>query len=111
MAPTRHEWDAPLAHLRSLPFIRELDFDAEGKTIDLTTPRGRHRMSVEVKRSYLDRTLVNAILSHAPERSAGGKISLLRTHHGRFAPGTRALLQPQRPKFGEEEEEDFFEGE
>ncbi|MEO8598144.1 MAG: type IV toxin-antitoxin system AbiEi family antitoxin [Candidatus Solibacter sp.] len=71
MASERHEWDAPLAHLRSIPFIRELDFDSARKTIDLTTPRGRHRLSVEVKRSYLDRTLVNAILSHAPERSSG----------------------------------------
>jgi len=40
-------------------------------TIDLATPRGQHRLSVEVKRSYLDRTLVNAILSQAPGRSTG----------------------------------------
>ena len=39
--------------------------------IELTTPRGRHRLSVEVKRSYLDRSLVNAILSQATKESSG----------------------------------------
>jgi hypothetical protein len=71
MAPARQEPDAPLAHLRSLPFIRRLRFDPAEDTIELTTPRGRHRLSVEVKRSYLDRSLVNAILSLAPEESSG----------------------------------------
>jgi hypothetical protein len=71
MAPSRQEWDAPLAHLRSLPFIRSLRFDPTEETIELTTPRGMHRLFVEVKRSYLDRGLVNAILSRAPEKSSG----------------------------------------
>jgi hypothetical protein len=71
MALARHAWDAPLAHLRSLPFIRGLHFDPAEDTIELTTPQGRHRLSVEVKRSYLDRSLVNAILSRAPEGSSG----------------------------------------
>ncbi len=71
MAPARQPWDAPLAHLRSLPFIRALHFAPAEETIELTTSRGRHRLSVEVKRSYLDRTLVNAILSHASGGSSG----------------------------------------
>lgn len=72
MAASRQEWKAPLAHLRALPFVREIDFDPAAETLELTTPRGRHRLSVEVKRSYLDRTLVNAMLSQS-SGGAGGK--------------------------------------
>src|SRR5581483_1545391 len=72
MAASRLEWKAPLAHLRALPFVREIDFDPAAEILELTTPRGRHRLSVEVKRSYLDRTLVNAMLSQA-SGGAGGK--------------------------------------
>src|SRR5947209_16588493 len=73
MATGRREREAPLAHLRSLPFIRAFHFDPTGQTIELATPGGRHRLSVEVKRSYLDRALVNAILSHAPGESQGNR--------------------------------------
>jgi hypothetical protein len=77
MVPARKECDAPLAHLRTLPFIRNLHFypaknagdQPEDGVVELTTPRGRHRLSVEVKRSYLDRGLVNAILSRALAKS------------------------------------------
>ena len=71
MAPLRKEWNAPLTHLRALPFVRELHFDPAAEALELTTPRGRYRLSVEVKRSYLDRTLVNAILSQATGVSEG----------------------------------------
>jgi hypothetical protein len=71
MAPARQEYDAPLAHLRSLPFVSGLHFRPAEGTLDLTTPRGRHRLIAEVKRSYLDRGLVNAILSRAREESPG----------------------------------------
>ncbi len=73
MVTARKECSTPLAHLRALPFIRNLHFHpaknagdqpADG-AVELTTSRGRHRLSVEVKRSYLDRGLVNAILSRA----------------------------------------------
>jgi hypothetical protein len=71
MAKAGKEWEASMGRLRSLPFIRKLDFDPAAGMIELTTPRGRHRLSVEVKRSYLDRSLVNAILSHSPKGSTG----------------------------------------
>ena len=50
--------------------MRALHFDPASETLELTTPRGRHQLSVEVKRSYLDRALVNAILSQASGGSA-----------------------------------------
>lgn len=71
MADSRREWNAPLVHLRALPFVRELHYDPAAQALELTTPRGRHRLSVEIKRSYLDRTLVNAILSQATGVSQG----------------------------------------
>lgn len=77
MAASRQSWETPLAHVRALPFVREIDVDPAGQTLALTTPRGRHRLSVEVKRSYLDRTLVNAMLSQA-SRVAGARIVLAR---------------------------------
>src|SRR5579884_312304 len=83
MAASRQEWDGPLAHLRAVPFIREIHFDPAAKTLELTTPRGRHRLSVEVKRSYLDRTLVNAMLSQA-SGGAGGKRRTKRMGGGRI---------------------------
>ncbi len=71
MAPARQAYDAPVAHLRSLPFVSDLHFYPAEGTLELTTPRGRHRLSTEVKRSYLDRGLVNAILSRAREDPPG----------------------------------------
>lgn len=83
MASSRQEWESPLAHLRALPFVRGIDFDPAAETLELTTPRGRHRLSVEVKRSYLDRTIVNAMLSQA-DGGAGGKRRTKRMGGARF---------------------------
>jgi hypothetical protein len=74
MPLSQKEIEAPLAHLRSLPFVQDLGFFPAGNgpdrgtdaMLELTTPRGRYRFSVEVKRSYLSQSLVNAILSRPP---------------------------------------------
>jgi len=66
MAPPRSSWEAALAHLRALPFLRALHFDPPGKTLHLSTPAGTHRLPVETTRSYLDQSLLNAILVRAP---------------------------------------------
>ena len=51
--------------------VRALHFDPANETIELTTPRGRYRFTVEIKTSYLDRSVVNAILSRASEQTSG----------------------------------------
>ncbi len=71
MTPARQPYEASLAHLRSIPFVSGLRFQPAEGALELTTPRGRHRLFAEVKRSYLDRGLVNAILSRAREESTG----------------------------------------
>jgi len=70
MAHVPKELEAPLAHLRSLPFIRNLRFlpadtpayrEYDG-IVELTTSLGRSRLPVLIKRTWLNQSLVNAIL-------------------------------------------------
>src|SRR5690242_2151070 len=80
MALARKEPVGALSHLRSLPFIRDLHYLPVGKTedpeddgtLELTTPHGRYRLSVEIKRSYLSDSMVNAVLSRVPDQVQGG---------------------------------------
>jgi hypothetical protein len=66
--PTRDE--PQFARIRAVPFVRNLrlipaksgDRSASG-ALEITTPRGKHRLPLIVKRSYLDRSTVNAIIS------------------------------------------------
>jgi Transcriptional regulator, AbiEi antitoxin, Type IV TA system len=90
------ESDAPLAHLRSLPFVRGLRFRPATKGADweddgileIVTPQGTYRLSIEVKRSYLGRSMVNAVIgralgrpqsdSHKRSKKPSGKLVLAR---------------------------------
>ena len=80
MALARKELESAFTHLRSLPFIRALRFrqaenganQGDGGTLELTTQQGRYRLSVEISRSYLSESLVNAILSRAPDQVQRG---------------------------------------
>lgn len=73
MAKSQEGIEAPLSHLRSLPFIQDLRIlpvengndDGVDGTIELKTPHGQYCLFVERKMSYLNRSLVNAILSRA----------------------------------------------
>ena len=55
--------------IRAVPFVRHLrlvpaksgDRNASG-VLEITTPRGKHRLPLIVKRSYLDRSMVNAVI-------------------------------------------------
>jgi len=55
--------------IRAVPFVRRLrlvpaksgDRNASG-VLEITTPRGKHRLPLIVKRSYLDRSMVNAVI-------------------------------------------------
>jgi len=57
-----------LDRLRQLPFVQDVsleetvasDFDGY---LEITTPAGKHRLAIEVKRSYLDTGIVRAILA------------------------------------------------
>ena len=76
MPIARKEPDGAIAHLRSLPFIRDVHLLPAGNdedpgddaTLELTTPHGRYRLSVEIKRSYLGDSMVNAILSRMSDQ-------------------------------------------
>ena len=84
MATNRTDTDTALAHLAALPFVRSLRFTPAPKSADggddgvleLETATGRHRLSVEVKRSYLNRSLVNAVIGQTHGRQ--GKLILAR---------------------------------
>lgn len=62
--------DAQLDRIRSLPFVRRVRFvpqavgndDAFDGTLEITTPSRGYRLSLIRKRSYLDRSLVNALI-------------------------------------------------
>ena len=65
--------------IRAVPFVRNLrlvpaksgDRNAGG-VLEITTPRGKHRLPLIVKRSYLDRSMVNAVIGqiHAERKAA-----------------------------------------
>jgi hypothetical protein len=66
--PTRGE--PQFDQIRALPFVRKLRL-IPGKSgdrssscvLEITTPRGKHRLPLMVKRSFLDRSTVNAVIS------------------------------------------------
>lgn len=84
MATRRPDTDTALAHLAALPFVRSLRFipalksadRADDGVLELETATGKHRLSVEVKRSYLNRSLVNAVIGKADGRR--GKLVIAR---------------------------------
>ncbi len=84
MATRRTDTDTALAHLASLPFVRSLRFipapksadRADDGVLELETAAGRHRLSVDVKRAYLNRSLVNAVIGQAHGRQ--GKLVIAR---------------------------------
>jgi hypothetical protein len=84
MATRRPDTDTALAHLAALPFVRSLRFipapksagRADDGVLELETATGKHRLSVEVKRSYLNRSHVNAVIGQAHGRQ--GKLVIAR---------------------------------
>jgi hypothetical protein len=80
----RTDTDTALAHLAALPFVRRLRFiptpksagRADDGVLELETATGKHRLSVEVRRSYLNRSLVNAVIGRAHGRQ--GKLVIAR---------------------------------
>lgn len=84
--PTKREASVEryLAHLRSLSFVREVDLrpsaDAEvDALIKITTPEGSFRLACEIRKTFLDRTLTNAIITMAARthRISGMQLLLL----------------------------------
>jgi hypothetical protein len=65
--------------IRAVPFVRHLRLipaksgdRSASRVLEITTPRGKHRLPLIVKRSYLDRSMVNAVISQIQgERKAG----------------------------------------
>jgi hypothetical protein len=71
--------DAPqLDQIRAVPFVRHLRLipaksgdRSYSYILEITTPRGKHRLALIVKRSYLDRGTVNAVIGRVQgERKA-----------------------------------------
>ncbi|HXB70825.1 MAG TPA: type IV toxin-antitoxin system AbiEi family antitoxin [Candidatus Acidoferrales bacterium] len=97
--------EAALDHLRSLPFVRKLRFlPADGRAdpaldgiLEIKTPQGLYRLPVQVKRSYLDRSLVNAIIS----RVSGRKIARKRGRPAKLN-GRLLLARYVPPAIGEQ---------
>jgi hypothetical protein len=98
MVLAQKQLDRALNHLQSLPFIRGLHFrqkenDADqghDGTLELKTPHGQYLLSVEIKRSYLSESLVNAILSRASGQAQSGRQSKRHTKSDELSP--RLLL-------------------
>src|SRR5579871_1545685 len=65
--------DPFLEQIRTLPFIKSLDFSRGNRAVDsaadgiltLRTPKGTYSFRVEQKRSYLDRGILNALVAQA----------------------------------------------
>ncbi len=79
---TRTAADPALEHLAS-PFVRAIH--SLGPVVEIRTPGGRYRLSVEIKRSSLERSLVNAWIAHARRKPKGADGRLLIT---RYVPAT-----------------------
>lgn len=69
---TTRDLEPYLEHVRALPFVRALEVRPElgqdkGRRLDavlrLRTPRGTYQVALEVKRTFLDRTLTHALIA------------------------------------------------
>ncbi|MBD3336200.1 MAG: hypothetical protein GF355_11855 [Candidatus Eisenbacteria bacterium] len=78
MKPAEHDLAPYLEHLRDLPFVRRIEIVDDGVVADgqplrldaavrIWTPRGRHRLLVEVKRTHLTETLVHGIIAQTTQ--------------------------------------------
>src|SRR5580658_5971713 len=85
-----------LDQIRAVPFVRHVrmipaksgDRNSSG-VLEITTPRGKHRLPLIVRRSYLDRSTVNALIGQIQgERKAG------RDGRKRVRNGETLLLAP-----------------
>jgi hypothetical protein len=69
-----------LDQIRAVPFVRHLrlipakpgDGSSSG-VLEITTPRGKHRLPLIVKRSYLDRSTVNAVIGQIQSERKAAK--------------------------------------
>lgn len=92
--------DAQLDRIRAIPFVRRLRFVARDAsddpgsdgTLEITTPRGEYRLSLIRTRSYLDRSLVNALIG----RIQGQRKAAKKQRH-RATNGQTLLLAPYLP--------------
>ena len=75
--------------IRAVPFVRHLrlvpaksgDRNASG-VLEITTPRGKHRLPLIVKRSYLDRSMVNAVIGQIQGERKAAKVGGLTVTNG-----------------------------
>jgi hypothetical protein len=87
-----------LNRLRELPFVQHIALDKSGTTefdgyLEITTPTGKSRFAVEVKRSYLDVGIARAIVARAQVlRSKQGTSLLLLARYISPAIGERLLM-------------------
>jgi len=66
--------------IRAVPFVRHLrlvpaksgDRNSSG-VLEITTPRGKHRLPLIVKRSFLDRSMVNAVIGQIQSERKAAK--------------------------------------
>jgi hypothetical protein len=85
-----------LEQLRTLPFIRDLDFSAPRRDTNpevdgmlrVRTPKGTYEFLVEQKRSYLDRGMLNALVAQAKLYAREHRNPLLL--FARYVPGPSA---------------------
>jgi hypothetical protein len=72
--------------LRAVPFVRHLRLVPansgdrnSGGVLEITTPRGKHRLTLIVKRSYLDHSMANALIGQIQRerKSANGETLVL----------------------------------
>lgn len=83
-----------LAHLRTLPFVRDVHLAWEPRPrprgfdalLALRTPRRTYTLALEIKRTFLDRTLTNAIIAE--------RITLDRRHRLAFILAARYVPRP-----------------
>jgi hypothetical protein len=61
--------DSALKRIAALPFVRGIRL--LNSAVDIKTPGGRYRLSVEVKRSYLDRSILNTLTGQARKKGKG----------------------------------------
>jgi hypothetical protein len=72
---------AALEHLKAVPFVRGVRLVETGTNPDrlndgfmeIKTPGGQYRLSVQSKRSYLDRSLVNALIARTEANQTAAK--------------------------------------
>src|SRR5262249_19459241 len=101
MTTTQGQLSPYLEQLRALDFVKNVEFSSDSKrkamqadgVLQVDTPKGKFKLLVEFKSSYLGRTHINALITQAKEYAEKHRAPLLLLARYLPAPSAEKLAE------------------